>query len=154
MSKSCQLPAADFVPPHCSAHPVWLPSTVTLTLRSAPAGGTLTLPALRLAPSSWESCHTRPLGSTWRCCRRAPPPWPWPFPLQTPFCSQLLPPASREGSSSQLPAQKQTPPTAVTGAAATHTLSFHFLPSCREFSWFCDKGSLQTVCHLPRVQKG
>lgn len=102
MSKSCQLPAADFVPPHCSAHSVWLPSHVTLTLRllrPRPSSLALAIPPSRLL-------------SVLSCCL----------------------PASREGSSSSnCPAQKQTPPTAVTGAAATPHLFLPFLPPAGSF---------------------
>ena len=134
MPKSCQLPAADFVPPHCSAHSVWLPSHVTLMLRLLrPAAHQ---PACTQAGPKLVGVlpHPPSLRSTWRYCRR-----PSSLALAIPF-SRLLSvlscclPASREGSSSSnCPAQKQIPPTAVTGAATTPHVFLPFLPPAGSF---------------------
>lgn len=142
--KSCQLSAADFVPPRCSAHSTWLPSHATLTLpllRLAARRPACTQAGPKLAgvllhpPSLGRGAASRPSSLA-----LAMPP------------SRVLSvlscclPASREGSSSSnYPAQKQTPPTAVTGAATTPHVFLPFLPPCSELSWFCDRGSLQTV---------
>lgn len=142
--KSCQLPAADFVPPHCSARSTWLPSHATLTLpllRPAAHQPACTQAGPKLAgvlphpPSLGRGAASRPSSLA-----LAMPP------------SRVLSvlscclPASHEGSSfSNYPAQKQTPPTAVTGAATTPHVFLPFLPPCSEFSWFCNRGSLHTV---------
>ena len=131
-------------PPRFSAHSVRPRSRITLApilLRPA-APRTCT----QLGPVVPESCLTCPLSGTW-CCRPLLLLGLGRSPLLVFFLlSGLCIPASHEGSSSSnCPAQKQTPSRPVTGAATTSYIFLPLLPPCSEFSWSCGGRSLRTV---------